>query len=211
MTKRFPVIASIVAALAVATMIGLGVWQLQRKNHNEELLSKISTNSAKPSISFPELGPVRVEALHRKSSLTCLRIVALREDSGKDSAGKAGTRYLAECATGVEGPGALIAVGVSDRPNLKIDWNGGLVSGIITEEPDRQSLFAKLFGPKIVLRPMLVSRDGLGGLRTPARPSLDKIRDRISSNGLYAIQWFFFAFVAALIYVLALRKRQAGR
>lgn len=210
MTKRFPVLATTIVAFAVATMIGLGVWQLQRMHHHEELLSKLSTNSAKPPISFPELGPVRVGALHRKSSLTCLRVVKWREDSGKDGAQKAGTRYLAECATGVEGPGVLIAVGVSDRPNLKIDWNGGAVSGIITEEPDRQSMIAKLFGPKVILRPMLVSNDGLGGLRAPAPPSLDRIRNRISSNGLYAIQWFFFAFVAALMFVLALRKRLAG-
>jgi surfeit locus 1 family protein len=209
--KNWPLIPTILVVLAVATMLGLGIWQLQRKQHHEILLEKVSRNAAKPPISYPELGPVSASALQRKSSITCLRVVQWREDTGKDNAGKAGTRYLAECVTGVEGPGALIAAGVADLPNLSVDWNGGQVSGVITEEPDRQSMLAKLSGPKVVLRPMLVSSQGLGGLRTAAQPSLDKLRERITSNLLYAIQWFIFAFAAAVIFVLAVRKRgQAG-
>lgn len=205
--NRWLIIPAIFVALAVATMIGLGFWQLERKNHNALLLEQVMSNSSKPAISYPALGPVGLDALHRKSAITCLRVSKWREDSGSDNTGKTGTRYLAECVTGAEGPGALIVAGISDRPNQKIEWNGGQVQGIITTEPDRQSMIAKLVGKPITLRPMLVSQTGLGGLRTAEPPSLDKIRSKISNNGFYAIQWFLFAFAAAVIYILALRKR----
>lgn len=205
--NRWLIIPTIFVALAVATMIGLGFWQLERKNHNALLLEQVMSNSSKPAISYPALGPVGLDALHRKSAITCLRVSKWREDSGSDNTGKTGTRYLAECVTGAEGSGALIVAGISDRPNQKIEWNGGQVQGIITTEPDRQSMIAKLVGKQITLRPMLVSQTGLGGLRTAEPPSLDKIRSKISNNGFYAIQWFLFAFAAAVIYILALRKR----
>jgi hypothetical protein len=130
-----------------------------------------------------------------------------RQDSGSDALGNTGTRYLAECVTGAGGPGALIVAGISARPNQKIDWNGGLVRGIITTEPDRQSLIAKLFAKPVTLRPMLVLQEGVGGLRTAEPPSLSKIESKIFNNGFYAIQWFLFASAAAIIYILALRKR----
>jgi surfeit locus 1 family protein len=210
MIKRIPIIPTILAVLAVTTMIGLGIWQLQRKTVNEVLLQQVSANASKPAISYPELGPVSVTALHRTSSITCLRVLSWREDSGSDSKGKSGTRYLAECVTGAEGPGALIVAGISDRPNVKVSWDGGQVEGIITTEPDRQSMIAKLLGKKLVLRPMLVSKQGLGGLRTAEPPSLSKIRSKIANNGSYAVQWFLFAAAAAVIYVLAVRKKMAG-
>jgi surfeit locus 1 family protein len=209
-TKRLPIIQTILAMLAVATMIALGIWQLQRKNQNEVLLIQVSANIKKPAISYPKLGPVGASSLHRKSSVTCLHVAQWREDSGSDAQGEPGTRYLAECSTGAEGPGALIVAGIANRPNVKVNWNGGLVDGIITTEPDRQPMVAKLFGAKVVLRPMLVSREGLGGLRAAEPPSLDKIRSKIANNGSYAVQWFLFAAAAAVIYVLAMRKKMAG-
>lgn len=209
MTTRYPIIPSILAASAVAMMIGLGMWQLERRSVNGMLLKLVAANVSKPAITYAELGPVSTSALHRKSSVNCLRVTHWIEDSGSDNTGKSGTRYLAECVTGAEGPGALIVAGVTDRPNVKVSWNGGAVEGIITTEPDRQAMLAKLFSRKQVLRPMLVSNIGLGGLRAPAPPSLDKIRNKIANNGSYAVQWFLFAAAAAVIYLLAMRKKMA--
>jgi len=204
---RWLIIPTFFVTLAVATMVALGFWQLQRKAENEMLLRYVSANSAKPAIAYPKQGPVSLDALHRKSSLNCLRVSKWHEDSGSDTLGKTGTRYLAECVTEADGPAALIVAGISARPNQKVDWNGGQVSGVITTEPDRQSLIAKLFAKPATLRPMLVLQQGVGGLRTAERPSLDKIQRKISNNGFYAIQWFLFASAATIIYILALRKR----
>ncbi|MFN3452098.1 MAG: SURF1 family cytochrome oxidase biogenesis protein, partial [Sphingorhabdus sp.] len=38
--NRLPIIPTILVTLAVATMIGLGVWQLQRKAQKDALLSR---------------------------------------------------------------------------------------------------------------------------------------------------------------------------
>ena len=50
----------------------------------------------------------------------------------------------------------------------------------------------------------LVSADGLGGLQPSAPPALASIPN---SHRGYAVQWFLFAAIAALIYGLALRQR----
>jgi cytochrome oxidase assembly protein ShyY1 len=51
----------------------------------------------------------------------------------------------------------------------------------------------------------LVSAEAAPGLVPSARPSPEATPN---NHLLYAIQWFFFAAAAAVIYVLALRKRQ---
>src|SRR5205823_12604763 len=40
MTRRLPITATLIVALAVAVMIGLGVWQLQRAKWKETLLAR---------------------------------------------------------------------------------------------------------------------------------------------------------------------------
>ena len=39
MTRKLPIIPTILVALAVATMIGLGFWQLERRQEKEALLA----------------------------------------------------------------------------------------------------------------------------------------------------------------------------
>lgn len=202
--KKFPVLASIIAALAVITMIGLGVWQLQRKDEKEAEIALLNANFTKPAVAYPELGPVSDDMLFRSSSVICITVTHWRAISGSDAKGKAGYQYLADCATGAEGPGALIVAGVSDRPGIDTQWQGGQVTGIITREPDHRSLLGKLFGPKLTLRPMLVSTKGLGGLRQPKPPSVESIPN---DHMLYAIQWFIFAFAASVIFVMAVLQK----
>ncbi len=81
-----------------------------------------------------------------------------------------------------------VAVGWSKDPNATVNWPGGPVSGIIA--PDNRT------------RMRLVAASAPPGLETVAPPSLDSIANNHRS---YAIQWFLFAGIAALIYVLALR------
>jgi cytochrome oxidase assembly protein ShyY1 len=78
------------------------------------------------------------------------------------------------------------------------------VRGRVTTEPSHQSLFGKLGGTQEVLRPMLVSDTAAPGLEASAPPSPDEVPN---NHLAYAVQWFLFAGVAALIYILALRRR----
>jgi surfeit locus 1 family protein len=50
MTRRIPVLATIIVAAAVALMIGLGIWQLQRAKWKEQLLAQYAQAQKLPPI-----------------------------------------------------------------------------------------------------------------------------------------------------------------
>ena len=202
--KRLPVVATIVVGIAVLAMIALGVWQLQRRSEKEALIVRYAANLNLPPMTYPELAPVPPAAMFRKSQVHCLRVANWRIEGGRTPGGRAGYRHIADCVTGAEGPGALIDMGVSADPAQKLGWPGGIVDGLITTEPNHESLIGRLFGRALPLRPMLVADVPAPGLAasTPPDPAA------IPNNHLaYAVQWFIFAGLALLIYILALRRR----
>ena len=189
--KSWPVIPTILVTLAVATMIGLGVWQLQRKSEKEALLARYESAAGLPAVAWPAVPDPDNLPLFRKSSLMCIKVAGWQSVSGTSAAGKAGFAHVASCQTGgAEGPGAKVAIGWSPRPENPV-WQGGAVSGVIA--PDKPQLIK------------LVSGDPVPGLDQLAAPSPEQIPN---NHLLYAIQWFIFAAAAAIIYVLAVRKRR---
>lgn len=191
--KRWPLIPTIVVALAVTTMIGLGIWQLQRKGEKEALLMRYAEAEGLPPVAWPVVPDPKALPLYRLSSVQCIKVVGWRAVSGSNAEGKSGYAHLASCQTGGgEGPGATVAVGWS-QGHEQPAWNGGLVDGMIA--PEKAQLIR------------LVATKPVAGLAPLARPSPDQIPN---NHLLYAIQWFIFATAAALIYVLAVRKRYSG-
>jgi surfeit locus 1 family protein len=206
---RLPVIPTIIVGLAIATMLALGIWQLQRKSEKEALIALYTANREKPAVAYPSMGPVAEASMFRKSSANCLEVFDWQSSAGTDAQGRSGIRYIAQCKTsGGEGPGLILLAGVADRPDLKPDWKGGVVEGLIVTEPDKRSLLQKALGDEQVLRPMLVASTPIAGLRQPAQP---KPEDITNNHLAYAIQWFLFAGAALIIYLLALRRKQAGK
>lgn len=207
--RRWPIVPTLLVGLAALAMVGLGVWQLQRHEQKQAAIALIRSNLQQPATAYPKLGPVRPDMMFRRSSTQCLRVESWTTDAGKAADGSTGFRLIAHCSTGAEGPGTLIEAGVAARPDLKPRWNGGLVSGWIVEEPEHRSLLGQLTGPKITLRPMLIADSPLDpALKAPAPPRIDTI----PNNHLgYALQWFAFAIIAVLIYIIALSRRQAAR
>ena len=202
--KRLPLIPTIVVAVAVVAMIALGFWQLQRREEKIALIARYTANLGLPPMAYPELAPVPAEAMFRKSQVHCLRVTAWRTEGGRTPGGQAGYRHIADCATGAEGPGALIDMGVSADPAQKIAWTGGIVDGLITTEPQHRSLLSGLATRATPPRPLLVADVPAPGLAASAPPD----PSAIPNNHLaYAVQWFLFAGIAALIYALALRRR----
>ncbi|MEP7351393.1 MAG: SURF1 family protein [Sphingorhabdus sp.] len=190
--NRWPVIPTILVGLAVATMVGLGFWQLERKAEKAALLARYRTADGLPAISWPAVPDPKALPLYRMSAVQCIKVVGWRSVSGTSATGKPGFAHVAACQTGgAEGPGATVAVGWSERPESP-RWTGGVVEGIIA--PEKKQLIR------------LVATKPVAGLAPLARPSPDQIPN---NHLLYAIQWFIFAGAALLIYVLALRKRNA--
>ena len=188
--RRWPIIPTIFVALAIATMIGLGVWQLQRKAEKESLLVRYEAAAGLPEVTWPTVPDPDALPLFRRSALMCVRAIKIEAVSGVNTAGDAGFAHIASCQTGgAEGPGARVAIGWSERPQSP-KWAGGAVRGIIA--PDGRQLIK------------LVSTDPIAGLQQLAPPSPAQIPN---NHLLYAIQWFIFALAALVIYILAVRKR----
>lgn len=197
--KRFPVVATILVVLAAATMIGLGVWQLQRRQQKLAELATLAANPSKPVIAFPS-PPIGDDLLFRKAGAFCLKPVSF----ALDGAGKAGFRVIARCATGAEGPGFSVQLGTTHDPEFKPRWGGGKVSGMISHAPSDRPLIASLFGKSAPQPLLLVADTPAPGLTANEMPSIESIPN---NHLAYAVQWFLFAGVAVIIYLLALRRR----
>lgn len=206
--RHVPLIPTILVALAVLVMIGLGVWQLQRRGEKDAALALAAANPGKPSVAFPKLPPVPSDLLFRKSSVTCLRVVGWQVEAGHAADGSTGYRHIAQCVTGAEGPGALVAIGVAQKPDATMTWTGGRVTGWISQEPDHRPLIGRIAGKMPPLRPMLIARDAPPGLKPSAPPSA---ADVPNNHLAYAVQWFLFAIVAVIVYGVALRHRNRPR
>src|SRR4051795_10500618 len=139
MTRRVPILASIIVAAAVAVLIGLGVWQLQRAKWKEGLFARYSQAEKLPPITWPTV-PLKSDQLplFRHATGVCLRPVGKRAQAGENLQGESGYVQILDCVTGAEGPGMSVEVGWSKDPNAKVNWAGGPVSGIIV--PDRRTL-----------------------------------------------------------------------
>ena len=110
-TRRFPVLPTLLVALAVAAMIALGLWQLlDRLPKKEAFLAQLAANPARPPMAFPSLPDETL--LFRRATGVCLEPTAIR----LAGAGKAGFRVIADCRTGAEGPGMIVQLGTTRDP-----------------------------------------------------------------------------------------------
>ena len=202
--RRWPLIPTLLVLAAVAVMIALGVWQLQRKSEKEALIALYQRNMAMSSlVAYPELPPVEDSFLYRKSSIVCLEPVRWDPRSGTDRKGKSGIRMIADCRTGAEGPGVLVDVGIGDD-FAPPKWGGGTVQGTIGPGPEQPTVMARAMGKAVPARAMLVADAPVANLRPSGVPSAD---DTPNNHLAYAVQWFLFAAAALVIYILAVRRR----
>ena len=201
-----PVVATIVVALAVAAMIALGIWQLQRRHAKEAAIARAAANLSLPAIALPAFGRFDEALLYRRVSGFCLQPTSWKAESGRAAGGVPGWRHIALCRTGAEGPGFAVDVGVS-RDAADPRWRGGVVSGWLTAMPGDLTLIERALGRVGAPTPMIVSDRAAPGLQPSARPDPADI----SNNHLaYAVQWFVFAAIAALIYAIALWRRMTS-
>jgi cytochrome oxidase assembly protein ShyY1 len=195
MSKRIPVLATIIVLAAVALMVGLGIWQLQRAKWKEGLIARYAAADRLPPITYPTV-PLRSDQLplFRHATGVCLRITGQRAIGGENRAGEPGYSQIVDCATGAEGPGMSVEVGWSKNPNAKINWAGGPVSGVIA--PDRTH------------RMRLVAASSPPGLEPSKVPDVTSVSPITPAGHRgYAATWFGLAVIALVTYALAVRKR----
>jgi hypothetical protein len=187
--RRLPILPTLIVLIAVAIMIGLGIWQLKRMAWKDALLQRYAAAATQPAMAWPRYVDSRNPPFFRRASGYCLSVASWRAASGRNRSGDAGWVHIASCRTGAEGPGMQAVMGWSERPDHP-SWSGGAVSGIIA--PDSRSIIR------------LVADKPAPGLQ-PAEPP--NLQDIPNNHLAYAVQWFLFAFVALIIYGLALRRR----
>jgi len=188
-TRRIPILTTLVVVAAIATMIALGVWQLRRAEWKTGLIARYTQAQAmSANVPWPRDEAGMEQALFRWSQFDCERVLGIRTTAATSAAGDSGVAQVAHCE--IDGGGeAEVALGWS-RPTQQIAWHGGRVSGVIA--------------PGGTLGGMLHA--------SPPAPALEPLAppdpgDLPNNHLAYAGQWFFFALTALVIYVLALRKR----
>ncbi|WP_260483175.1 SURF1 family protein [Sphingomicrobium flavum] len=182
-------ISTVIVGGAIAVMIALGLWQLERMAWKNALLERYAAAADQPAITYPADGSGESLPLYRRSSLDCAEVSGWRHEAGLNADGAVGYVHVADCRR-IEGD-AAVEIGWSRRPVAGTDWQGGTVEGTI--------------GPDVKYGVRLVADAGLEGLETSAVPSPEAIPNNHLS---YAIQWFAFAAIALIIYLLALRRRR---
>ena len=186
--RRIPIVATLIVLVAVAVMIRLGFWQLDRGHQKEALLARYAAASGlSATVPFPGKGDDGAQVLYRRARIACASVAQVTTRAGTSAKGEAGVAHYATCRQG-DGTPAEVVLGWSRDPAPRA-WAGGEVAGTIAP------------GPRLVADPPLA------GLEANARPDP---RDLPNNHLSYAVQWFLFAAVALVIYGIALWKRLAG-
>lgn len=191
--RRLPLWPTLLVLVAVAVMVALGIWQLQRAHWKEALLVRYARAESLPPIAFPAVPVPDETLLFRRAGGNCLEVVGWNARSGRNRQGENGWRHIASCRTGGgEGPGMAVDFGWSREFQAPGAQVSGPVSGVI--DFDRDRIF------------VLVADRPAPGLEASEKPTPANIPN---NHRAYAVQWFLFAAVALIIYGIALRRRMA--
>lgn len=196
--RRLPIIPTLIVAAAVAAMIALGLWQLQRAQWKAAMLEELARAPVLPPLDLDriiERAAADQPIAFRRAAVTCtVRGARAELRAGRSRSGQSGYSYFIPCRPGAGGLAARLRInaGWSQRPNSDLRLTpAGIVAGTI--------------GTAEAGAPVILTADtAIGPLEPSARP---RIEDIPNNHLAYAGQWFFFALAAAIIYGLALRRR----
>ncbi len=200
--RRLPLLPTIFVAGAVAAMIALGVWQLQRAAWKERLLAQYAGAAALPAVDLDPLldgdGPVPPLSFRRVLIICAARDIAPDIRAGRSADDAPGQVYIVPCRPGAAGLAGRIRVnaGWANRPDAVRRLS---LSGIV----------AGHLGPVEGDGPVTLTAAAATPPLASSQPT--SIENIPNNHLLYALQWFFFAAAAAAIYVMALRKRNAPK
>ena len=164
-----PVAATLVVLLAVAIMIGLGLWQIDRLHQKEAMITRYTAALALNSdVAWPRNATEREAGLYRHGSFTCSQVLSQSAMAGRNARGASGWAHLATCRDGTGE--AQVVLGWSRDP-APVVWNGGAARGFIA-------------GNAKAVR--LIAAPALAGLQANAAPDprdLPKITSPMLCNG----------------------------
>ena len=190
MKRSVPIVPTFIVLIACAIMVRLGFWQIARLHQKEAMLAQYAAAEADRSVHRWPDGD-KPPLPYSLVSATCAKVSRIAPQAGQNASHQAGWAQVAECAMAGGGT-ARVVLGWAAQP-ASVTWSGGAVTGTFVQRDKG--------GPVIFAEPPLA------GLQPNARPDP---RDIPNNHLAYAVQWFAFAGVALVIYVLAQRKRLLG-
>lgn len=193
--RAFPWVPTVMVLIAIPILIGFGVWQLQRMHWKNGLLAELQHNSGLPLASLDAAAETDGLMFRRlRLDLACSQTHAFL--AGRNLKGQSGYSTIYRCHSGA----------------LALDVNGGWAPRLPEAAPPPPS------GLRIgVLAPASPADPEVPGFilesaTPPLLPSAPPTVDSIPNNHFsYAIQWFSFAAILAVIYGLWLRRWLAQR
>jgi surfeit locus 1 family protein len=189
MSRGAQIFAALVVAAAVAVMLSLGFWQLQRADWKADLVARYQQALQDEEVTlFPHRPEERSDALYRLSAIDCQGIIESGATAAHDATGQLGYAQVKQCAT--SGGPVEVLIGWSRDP-APVEWEAGVVTGrIVPGAGDHVRLQAD---------------PPLAGLAAFEAPDPRQLPD---NHFAYALQWFAFAFIASVIFLVALRRRR---
>ncbi|MGB7405557.1 MAG: SURF1 family protein [Pacificimonas sp.] len=192
---KLPLVPTLMVVLAMPILIALGLWQLGRADEKAAMLRALAAAPAQPTLIVQTLGDPDI-ADFRTVRLHCDGFGQVVTRAGRDEFGRSGFAYYAPCEMR-SGDRPEINLGFAPRPDVRPDLPAGTtVTGTLRLSEDPAS-------PTVV-----IADPPLGDLAQARIPTPDDIPD----NHLgYAWQWFGFAAVLAIIYIIFVRGWRRGR
>ena len=202
--KRIPVWPTLIVLVMLATLVSLGVWQLQRRAWKADLIAQLETAPLAPLLEPRDFlaamqGTKSIQ--YRRAELPCAPGTVLPYDlkGGSSASGNSGYLVLVSCRPNRKAPDIVAVAGWTWRPDaarvpITVDT---VFTGLIIEKPygDAADRPAFMLIPDTAVPPLQPSR-----LPTP--------QDLPDNHLSYAGQWVGLAVALATIYALWLRNRR---
>jgi cytochrome oxidase assembly protein ShyY1 len=193
------IIAAAMTAVAVPSMLGLGAWQLQRRDWKHAQLAALARASTLPPVRVAGPLPAGLGFRTAVADVRCPSQAA-EPRAGRSADGASGFGLWLRC-TADGAPLTLVAgwMPPSALPALKpVAAFQASLSGRLLEDQGRYHFYAATL-------PSAVAAAGASSIAAP--PTVESIPDNHLS---YALQWFSFAAVWAIIAGLWMRGRVAA-
>lgn len=196
--RGFPVVPTMMVALALPILVGLGIWQISRMHWKDQLLADMQRNANAPRLAIT--GPIPADANFRavELQLDCSAQPPSYE-AARNLKGANGWATILACK-GPGGESVQLLEGWSERPDAWAKMATQPAAGV------RHIRGWTMRGVKAAWR---VYPDSAPPPFQPVQPPSP---DELPNNHFsYAIQWFSFAAILLVIYGLWLRRWLAAR
>ncbi len=203
--RKPPLLATLVVMLAIAAMVGLGVWQLHRLAWKEAELAQFTAAAAIRTPLVATGADLPKGAGFRHVVWNCPEPGVDQVVGGRNANGQSGWAHVVLCMHRAGDMATLMPVVIGWSNTLApVKWTGGWLTGVAVPGIKSGVVLPAASALSRNLDWHIVADPPLAGLMANARPDP---RDIPNNHLSYAIQWFLFAATALVIYLLALRKR----